>query len=205
VSDLLGSTDIVANGTVVSAHDAACPGSDEEGVLCTTVRVRLTSGPDKGETATFDHTEGPGAAALEAGDRIRVSRIADLPPDAHVSTAYAFADFQRSTPLIALALLFAAAVIVLGRIGGLRALVALAITLAALIKFVIPALLAGRSPVAVSIVGSLAVLLVALYLSQRPAWRSPAHSPSGSSRRRSSRASPPRRPPTSRSCRVPST
>src|SRR5207237_4281542 len=52
-----------------------------------------------------------------------------------------------------------------GRLHGLRALLGLFASLAIVIEFVIPAILHGRSPVEVAIVGAFAVMLVTMPLS----------------------------------------
>jgi uncharacterized membrane protein len=63
-----------------------------------------------------------------------------------------------------LAGLFVAAVVLLGRWRGLLALVGLAFSLLLLVRFVLPSILEGNDPVAVALVGSAAIMFVALYL-----------------------------------------
>ena len=128
---------------------------------CQTVRLRITSGPDEGETHALDISVGPGNPTLERGDRIVVGRSPDTTLGGPL---YYFADYQRRAPLLLLAALFAVVVIAVGRLRGITALVGLVITFALLIKFILPALLEGRSPLLVSIVGAAAVMFVILYL-----------------------------------------
>jgi uncharacterized membrane protein len=78
---------------------------------------------------------------------------------------YSFADRQRKPMLLALTLLFVAAVVVLGRWRGAAALAGLAASMAVLLAFVLPAILDGRSPVLVAVVGASAIAFLALYLS----------------------------------------
>jgi uncharacterized membrane protein len=78
---------------------------------------------------------------------------------------YVFLDPDRRSPLLLLTAVFAAAVILLGRWRGLSALVGLVATLIVLFLFVVPAILDGRDPLAVSLVGSVVIAFVALYLS----------------------------------------
>lgn len=49
--------------------------------------------------------------------------------------------------------------------GGVAALVGIGVSLAILVQFVLPAILSGRNPLAVSVVGSSAVMFIALYMS----------------------------------------
>ncbi len=55
-------------------------------------------------------------------------------------------------------------VVVVARWRGLFALVGIAVTMLALTKFILPAFLAGESPLLVAIVGSTAIMIVVLYL-----------------------------------------
>ena len=85
-------------------------------------------------------------------------------PGAEAGTEYFYADQQRDRPLLGLTVLFAIAVIGFGRLKGVRALLGLAVSLGVLVVFVLPALLDGRSPLGVAVVGASAVMFVALYL-----------------------------------------
>ncbi len=62
------------------------------------------------------------------------------------------------------AALFALAVVALGRWRGVAALGGLVVSLALILLFVVPAILDGRSPVWVAVVGASAIAIVALYL-----------------------------------------
>jgi uncharacterized membrane protein len=64
-----------------------------------------------------------------------------------------------------LVVLFAAAVVVLGGIRGLAALVGLGATVVVLLAFILPAILEGHNPLAVALVGATAIAFLALYLS----------------------------------------
>ncbi|HEX2063668.1 MAG TPA: YibE/F family protein, partial [Acidimicrobiales bacterium] len=142
-------------------RDIACTGTtDVQGVRCRAAFVLLTSGPDKDTVVTLETSVGPGAPELSEGDRIVVGFTPDLPEGAQ----YYFSDFQRGPPLVWLALLFAGAVVLLGRMRGVRALAGLAISLLVLLVFVLPSILEGSSPIAVAVVGSSVILLANLYL-----------------------------------------
>ncbi|MEA3077267.1 MAG: hypothetical protein QOF60_2175 [Actinomycetota bacterium] len=160
-TDVVGPPPDLSDAVVVAIRPGSCgAGVGNEAAGCLDVVVRLESGPEKGGKSTIVYSGGPGTAKLKAGDPIVVGRTVD--PDGTV--AYYFADFQRRTPLLLLGALFVAAVVVLGRRRGAAALVSLLISLAILVKFVLPAILDGKNPLAVAIVGSAAVMFVALYL-----------------------------------------
>jgi uncharacterized membrane protein len=150
------------NGTVtgVKPFDCNSGGEGPDGTIEVTgdcARVTAQVGDD---TATFDLDASRYSAGISAGDDIQLIRI--QPPGQEAS--YEFLDFRRGVPLIALAAIFAVLVIAVARWRGLFALVGIAVTLFALTKFMLPALLAGESPLAVSVVGSTVIMIVVLYL-----------------------------------------
>ncbi len=156
----LGLRTTLVTATVASVTTVPCRGGPQTIATCQSVRVRLTSGPDKGTDTLLDFSVGAGNPTLKRGDPILLGRSTD--PTGR--TFYAFADYQRRAPLLVLALLFTVVVVAIGRLRGLAALVGLAVTFAVLVKFVLPALLEGKSPLLVAIVGSAAVLFVIMYL-----------------------------------------
>ncbi len=97
---------------------------------------------------------------LRVGDRVLVS-ISKTPDN--LVNAY-FVDFVRTTPLLWLAGLFAAAILAISRWKGLRALLSMAFSLVVIIGYIIPHILAGEDPLLVSIIGSAILLGVTLYL-----------------------------------------
>ena len=86
-------------------------------------------------------------------------------PDAPEGLEYAFLDPDRRATLVYVAALFAAAVVVLGGLRGVAALVGLAATIVVLLAFVLPAILEGRDPLGVALVGASAIAFLALYTS----------------------------------------
>nr|WP_240948332.1 YibE/F family protein [Planosporangium mesophilum] len=152
--------------TVMSLHPAPCPPGEPgfpapaDRVSCGTARATLTEGPDAGKEVSTGMPGGPGAPTVKVGDRIVLMHL----PDSPSGEAYQIIDHQRGRQLWALVLAFAVAVIAFGRWRGLRALAGLAVSFAVLLLFVVPAILDGRSPLLVAIVGSAAIMLVVLYL-----------------------------------------
>jgi uncharacterized membrane protein len=149
------------NGTVTAINPVVCPGLENEPPDCREAEVRLTDGPNEGDTVNFDIGDPNAVRVVEEGSKIVVARtrIEDG------TFIYDFSDVQRGVPLAVLALIFAAVVIALGRMRGVAALVGIGVSLAILVQFVLPAILSGRNPLAVSVVGSSAVMFIALYMS----------------------------------------
>ncbi len=147
---------------VEGTDSAACPGVEAAPEIeCLTATVLLTSGPDEGERVELDiGTAGEGVENVSAGDRIIVTYSEDAPPDLQ----YTFSDYQRGSPLIVLLIVFAAVVVLLSRRRGLAALAGLGVSLFVLVRFVMPAILEGRNPLVVTIVGAAAIMFVTLYL-----------------------------------------
>jgi uncharacterized membrane protein len=146
-------------GTVLDVREPPCDGG-AKAQGCPSATVRLTSGDRSGAIVTAAVPEGPHAPKLQAGDRVVLSFARAAPAELQ----YEVVDFQRQLSLVLLAAGFAVAVVVLGRLRGLAALAGLVVTFALLLIFVLPAILAGSSPLLVAIVGSAAIMLVALYL-----------------------------------------
>lgn len=137
---------------------AAAPGV--EAGECRRVTVRVDEGPDAGTPHGFDVAGLP----IDVGDALRVVR-SEIPPGGIGGVQvdrYSFNDFERGTPLLLLAAAFGLLVVVAARWKGLRALIGLSISLLVVIGFIIPAILGGQPPVAVALVGALAVMLVTI-------------------------------------------
>jgi uncharacterized membrane protein len=138
-----------------------CTGTQpEDGILCRFVELQLSGGRVAGAAPTLQQSVGAGGAQLETGDRILVT-VTDLPDG---RTSYAFYDYQRATPMMLLFVLFAAAVLLLGRWKGLGALAGLGASIVILLGFVLPSLLDGRPPLLVAIVGASCIAFITLYL-----------------------------------------
>lgn len=155
--------------TVTDVAEVECPEvPGQERFTCSEVTVELREGEDAGETFAFDYSSGPRGRAVRTGDDVIVGTAA--PPDDQVvpvmgdAPKYFFVDFDRRLPLVVLAVVFSLVVIALSRWRGLAALAGLAVSLFVLVKFVLPAILAGSDPLAVAIVGGATIMFLALYL-----------------------------------------
>jgi uncharacterized membrane protein len=140
-----------------------CTGTQlADNIPCRFVFLRIEGqvGRIAGADPVLEQSVGSGGAALNRGDRILVLAT----PMADGTTSYSFYDFQRTRPMVLLFVLFAAAVLLLGRWKGLGALAGLAASLGVLLTFVLPALLDGRPPLLVAIVGASAIAFITLYL-----------------------------------------
>ncbi len=97
---------------------------------------------------------------LSPGDKVLVT-ISTTPNN--VVNAY-FVDYVRTTPILWLTAIFAAAIFAISAWKGLRALLSMVFSLFVIIGYIIPHILAGEDPLTVSIIGSAILLAVTLYL-----------------------------------------
>lgn len=150
-----------ASATVLNAENQECSGGAIVAAACTTVDFRIEDGLRAGATWSTEFHDPKGALPFEVGQEVVLTRYPDASDPAF---EFAFADYERKGDLTILFLLFAAAIIALGRWVGVRALISLVASLSMLAVFALPAILDGQNPVLVALVGSAAVALVALYL-----------------------------------------
>jgi len=156
----LSSFEGVYTATTIERTERPCAGADAS-TACLSLTFRLLEGPDEGTTATIEQ---PANSSRVAG--VAVGRRVLLGHQPGVEGfEYVFLDPDRRSPLLALAGVFALAVMALGGWKGASALVGLLATLFVLFLFVVPAILDGSDPLLVSLVGSVVIAFAALYLS----------------------------------------
>jgi uncharacterized membrane protein len=102
----------------------------------------------------------PAGITFKVGDEILVTPA--VKPDGTLTANYT--DAVRTRPLLLLLGIFVIAILLVGRWKGLRSLLALAFSFLVIIAYVIPHIIHGEDPVKVSIIGSLILLGVTLYL-----------------------------------------
>ena len=126
-------------------------------------RVELLEGEYRGIAMEMDYGKRQilsNAVYLQPDDTILVT--VGSRPDG-VLTVY-FVDFVRANSLLWLTLIFVAVILAISRWKGLRSLLSLAFSLLVIIGYIIPHILAGEDPLVVSIIGSVILLGVTLYL-----------------------------------------
>ncbi len=153
------------NGRVDAVTQGACDFDPSQ--TCDIVAVAVTRGDRFGETLTVSTAQG--------FDEFRVGADVDISFDedgsaiavasADVASQYQFSDFERSWVLAIVFVTFCVAVIALGAWRGVAALAGLGATLVIVVVWLLPAILDGRNPALVALVGASAVSFVALYLS----------------------------------------
>jgi hypothetical protein len=139
--------------------------------VCIRVEARLADG----KQVRFETTDLTGNT-FRAGQQVTLSVLEreGQPP------FYNIRDLERTRPMLVLVAVFTLAVVAFGRWQGIRSLIGLALSCAVIVGFVVPAILRGRSPVAVALVGAMAIMLIrctsAMGSAARPPqrWSAPA-------------------------------
>ncbi|WP_046727572.1 YibE/F family protein [Streptomyces humi] len=147
-----GATGDAATGDGTSA-------AEEDGGTCKKATVRVDTGKDKGRTFT-EIVQPDQSRQLHQGEKVVVAYEPSAPKDLQ----YSVTDVDRKFPMALLAGIFAFAVVVVGRLRGVMALVALAVSFLVLTMFILPGILQGSNPLLMAVVGSSAIMLIALYI-----------------------------------------
>jgi uncharacterized membrane protein len=141
--------------SVLSVRTEPC--SFDALLVCKQIEIAPSEGDFAGERLEFEQSI---TSPIDDGDRILV--LIDQPGDG--SLFITFYDFQRSTPMLLLVIVFVTAILVLGRWRGLGALAGLAMSLVVIVVFMLPALLDGSNAVAVALVAAGVIAYLALFL-----------------------------------------
>jgi uncharacterized membrane protein len=124
---------------------------------CKSIELIVAEGAFEGESFVLEQSV---TSTISDGDAVLV----DLVDFGDGTTQAVFYDFERSTPMLLLGIVFVTAIVVLGRWRGVGALAGLAMSLVVIVVFALPALLDGANSVAVALVAAGAIAFVALFL-----------------------------------------
>jgi uncharacterized membrane protein len=120
------------------------------------LRIQLLSGEKSGEVVRLEND----LMVLAVGDRIYVDRLVAFDG----TEFFLFKDVERRLPLVVLIVVFLVLVVLLSGWQGARALGSLALSIAAILFILIPALLNGYSPALTSLLISGVILAATLFL-----------------------------------------
>jgi uncharacterized membrane protein len=148
------------DGRVVSVEPFECGTDAAHPATCANAVVEVQDGEGAGDFQQIEIQADVYASGIEKGDTLVLTRDGG----AERGADYGFFDYERSAPIVTLAIAFAVVVGLVARLRGLASLLGLAFAFAILLTFVLPGLLADESPILVSLVGSAAIMFVVLYL-----------------------------------------
>lgn len=136
------------------------------------LRVRILEGSLQGAEIDVEY----GALSLTSqermfrqGDQVLLERVRT--PEGQ--DIFGIADYVRTGPMLWLTLLFVVATLLLSGWQGVRSLLGMGVSLAVIVWFIVPQILAGRNPIIVAILGSLVMMAISLYLVY--GWGSKTH------------------------------
>lgn len=155
-----GFADAWVRGEVVAVEEVACPGAEEGGARCVDVVFEVAEGADEGQFVPQTFPLDPGSPTFEVGDSVQLAYTAAAEPDFR----YGYADRDRLAVVLGWGAALAVAVVVLGRWKGLAALIGVGVSLAVILAYVLPTLLAGGSALIVAIVGATVIAAVTIGL-----------------------------------------
>ncbi|MGW1912046.1 YibE/F family protein [Streptomyces sp. NPDC002076] len=150
-----------AGGALTADTSTASGTSADQGAKgsCKKATVRVDTGKDRGRTF-IEIVQPDQSRQLHQGEQV----VAAYEPSAPKDLQYSVTDVNRKFPMTLLAGIFALAVVVVGRLRGVMALVALAVSFLVLTQFILPAILQGSNPLLVAVVGASTIMLLALYM-----------------------------------------
>jgi uncharacterized membrane protein len=137
-------------------------GSGDDKQLFQDLKVKILSGSEKGQEATITNIGGTninGGRGFKIGDTIVISKTM-----INGEPAYYVEDSYRLPKVLAAVLVFLLVVLAFSRWRGVLSLLGLAISIAVIVKYVAPQILAGHSPLAVGLAAAAAIALASLYL-----------------------------------------
>jgi len=157
-----GSTDALLPATVVYIVDQSEIEVLGQTQTLQTLELALRGGARRGEivTAVAGADPSPHPVLYGVGDRVYLRATID----AEGETVYEVATRDRTLPLIGLALLFCALVGLVGRMRGIRALLALGLSFVIVLGYVVPRVAAGQAPLASAFIGCGLTMPVSYYL-----------------------------------------
>lgn len=146
-------------GTVKQVTDAPCSGGSD--TACRTIVVSV-----EGRDVSLNLQRVSNAPAVGVGDSVRLMRSGDtsVQPSTEGWVHYDFAEVDRRSSLLWLAVLLAVVSAAFLRWRGVLAVLGVGLSLAVVLLFLVPAILAGRPALLVAVVASLVVTLVTIVL-----------------------------------------
>ncbi len=104
------------------------------------------------------------ADTVGVGDKVLLLPPNDMTPDDPYDDTWVFADYNRTTPIIVLAVIFAILLVIFGRIKGLKTLITLFLTCYTVFLVFIPALLRGMNAHLMSVLSCIYIIVMTLII-----------------------------------------
>jgi uncharacterized membrane protein len=141
---------------VVSQEERVIPGTETIGRY-QTIRFRILEGVEKGKEITIENDY----LNLKKGEVFYVTHTKNSVDD---TDYYMVAEPYRLPVLIILAIVFVACIFIFGGIQGVRGLIALLLSMFFIIYMLLPGILAGYSPLLVSVLAASIIIILGSYI-----------------------------------------
>jgi uncharacterized membrane protein len=128
-------------------------------------KVRMLEGPQAGQTVDALMT-GPGGSQTVADYKPGESVIVTITDDQNGGKVVSVSDRWRLPALEILVILFAAAVVIVGGWSGIRALLALGLTIVVILRILVPLLASGAPPVPLAVLSATGITIATILLTE---------------------------------------
>lgn len=130
--------------------------------LFQTLRVKILNGNEKDKELTIDRV---GGATINGGHGFKVNDTVVIDKTTQDgATSYYVDDIYRIPWLIIASIIFLVITVVFSRWRGIGSILGLALSILIIIKFVAPQIIAGKSPLMISLAAAFIISLVSLFL-----------------------------------------
>lgn len=153
---------LTEKATVLEAGDVEGNSEDLFGEQFQKVKLKVISGKYKDELFEIQNELSNNEVydiIVEKGDKV-VVMIEENEEGASVFIS----DYSRGDYTLYLTILFIALILLVGRSKGLKSIISLALTMAAIVYILLPSILKGMNPVPISILISIAVTIITIFL-----------------------------------------
>lgn len=140
--------------------------SDETGVITQqNLKLKVLEGTFKDQEVVFEGISDLQILATQIykkGDKVIVNYSQDIDG----TDKFFILDYDRSSPILWLSIIFVLSVLAVGKWKGFYSLIALVLSFVVILKFIVPQILNGANPVIISAIGGTIILIFAIYLTQ---------------------------------------
>jgi uncharacterized membrane protein len=135
-------------------------GADKQ--LFQDLEVKILNGDEKNQTVPITNVGGAsinGGNGFKVGDKVVIDKTT-----ADGETNYYVEDIYRIPQIIIVTIIFLAVAIIFSRLKGVFSILGLMISIAVIVKFIAPRIIAGHNPLITSLIGVLIIAVVSIYL-----------------------------------------
>jgi uncharacterized membrane protein len=135
-----------------------------------TAQIKLRGAGTTIEAQVPDYDIVPNAPVFKVGDVVEIAQV----PDGNGGNTYEILEWVRRPVLGWLLGLFVLVTLFVARLKGLRAILATALSLAIVMLYIVPQIVAGTSPMLVSLIGAGGILILAIFFVHGINWSTTA-------------------------------